>query len=341
MQQHTDTTWIDELSSATLTVSNILHIIYNATWPSVAQRLQDDTRQTTSKWKAYLKSKFMMYYTVQLHSDSQLRQEMIAHIKWDIELLLREIEHESVPYWNETLQAALQAVGEPTLVTPAYTTETAEDAFAYVQYFAKKAIATGSLAVMCNHQFDLDGLEARRRELEHEYQRLSAQQRTQCEQNYQTAVSLLDKAIAIASNQPIARPVGYDDEAFIEANRRRLTYDKDRAGTENWQRWVDAYTYVAGEELLQENFSSERYSELNAFAFREAMKSDRARTTVYPPEDVIKNPRPDMGVRTDDGSVSALSGWYEKYVALAWDESPTDDIIEGFLSDLSKNGIEA
>lgn len=342
MRQPTDTAWAAELSGDALTVGNILHVIHDRTWPVVAQKLQDGTRQASDGWKAYLKSKFMMYYAVKLRSDSQPSQAMLAHIEWSIELLLLEIEHESVQYWNETIRAALQTVGGSTLTaSDDSTTETTDVAFAYVQYFSKKAIETGSLAVMCDHKFDLEGLKARRHELDHEYQRLSAQQRAQCEEDYQVAVDLLDKAIAIASNQPIARPAGYGDEASIAFNRQRLTYNKDRAGTENWQRWVDAYVYVAGENLLQENFSFERYAELDAFAFRESMRRDRDRATVYPPEDVIKNPRPDMGVRTVDGSVPALSSWYEKYVALAWDEAPTEDIIEGFLTELKEKGIEA
>lgn len=211
----------------------------------------------------------------------------------------------------------------------------AEDAYAsdndsgddiIIEHYIEQAEKVRMAALVERIEFDDAELQSRSQELRQCYAALNHVTQARYAEAYADAIEALDTARLVTAHQ-------LPESDFMDNLSFMLSSGKDIVGSERWHWWVSCYVYAYGQEIGQPHFDERRYEELLFFETRSAGQSEPVQ---YHPEDVVKNPRPDMGIALSELAVLQEIAWYEKFERLAWNEPPTDEMVDGFLTALEQ-----
>ena len=304
---------------------HMIEYVFSQTWTVLQEKVfpceELDRTRGIAAWQRYLKMQLMLSYAADIRryvgNADDRRKAAEVRCKGDILIYHNKILSETREYWIRELSILTQDTYA--------TSDASEDGF-FVEHYCEQAEKVRMAALVERIEFEESELKMRLRELQQKYAALSHPTRLRYAETYERGVAALNTALLVTAHQ-LPESEFKDDLSFL------MSLGKDLVGSERWYWWVSCYVYVYGQEIGQPNFDERRYEELCIFEARSVGQTERVR---YRPEDIVKNPRPDMGVAPSDITVMQEIGWYEKFERLAWNEPPTDEMVDGFLAALEQ-----
>lgn len=318
----------------TLNASEAMTLLFEATWPNI-QDCSLDVTDKDAAWKCFLKTHYLMKYATSNRNgsltESMVRQDISrlnARIVTDVTL-------------GDAIESSILSEGKGDELLP-HETQGELDRILY----------------------DLTHLAANMTELVYVYGQTEIPQET-----IKLRILQVQKILDVASpeiqekHKPYWQYIGLEvrealkilrgeseplpPDNLVVRSRKDIMAKRTLVNSTNWEWWVDLYQFMAGQRKGQENYDPERNDELAAFR----LLAPYPPALEYPPEDVVRDPRPPMTVpgksdrdmramteffrnrhlRWANPKDAGIDDWFIRFRQLEWSEEPDDGIIDGFL----------
>lgn len=327
--------------SHVVSVASAMHVLFEATWPVVRERLAY-ARRSDAAWRAYLKLGYLMHYAVMAHDAEEDAPHGIpeAVLGQDIQNLIAYLAVCSDAQLDDEVKAAVAADGKTWIFEQASEAENRQmrariDMLIRGAYRLRYLVRLGLLSI---EEIPEGFVDARLAELANVYTRLGTTDQSQLREPCQRVVERLEEIAALQRGEQLP-PLQYGFGDFVPDDAER-----NLVGSETWYYWFEAYRYLNEQMYEQPQHSADRELQVQMFMLgTDSYAIKHGKLFECPPECVASAdmPFPEISGFDMNGLFAQLrsgDSWHQRFQRLRWDEEPSAELVAAFEQDTSIGG---